>query len=509
MANTFFLQGKFGTLALAGAAFLCAAAATVCIWGVSDSSAPWPEQAESDLQSDHRAAPKSSQPSLAVAVESAVEQEGSAEVAEVEVVVVPPVSPSAALVASQADAGHSENLPTTVDGGQDGPAGGSQPALVSAPGSAAVSSGDERDSKSPSLSVVEFSSVSNRPRQLARPGRAAPDPAPLVSGDNELETQPQEALRSSPEEATTPTSAAEVAPAPISTEAPGPDEPWTVSIKSVVDFFIGGSHSDPRRRLIGWNLIETGWRSLIDGRVEPYLQAGVTRLMLHNPFGTLPGEPMQLDQYLTALETPGFRMVTTGFVEAWKPIVDRGVEVIAYVGCPRLDDDVQDLLETEGEAAALAYSIRCLQPFLDAGMSVGLDAAAPAEAGSVTHQLAEWLRARGVRVYVEARPPADQTHWFDYPVISTNVFWSRSDPEIHWDSQWGVRNADLREEVLRIHIFDAPPEDWAGTEADYKRKVVREIQDAGDTPIMPAGVGNPPSFIQSLAGDGRESAAFD
>ncbi len=267
--------------------------------------------------------------------------------------------------------------------------------------------------------------------------------------------------------------------------------------KPVVDFIIGGSHSDPRRRMVGWNIVTEGWAAFIRKRVDAYLEIGTTRVILHNPFGILPGEPMQLDQYLNALEQPGLRMLTVGFDRAWKPVTDRGVEVIAYIGCPRLDTDATRIDEEEGRAAGLAFALRCLQPALDAGMSIGLDAAAPADGDSLTWDLANHLRSEGVKVYVEARPHAEMSHWFDFPVICIDRFWRRSDPDLHSDAQ-GAANHLLTGEILRMIIQYQIPADWESTEAGYIQQLSRTVQSHGHTPIVLAGSKFPPEQVVEL-----------
>ena len=275
----------------------------------------------------------------------------------------------------------------------------------------------------------------------------------------------------------------------------------------VVDFIIGGSDADQRRRMVGWNILTEGWAAFIRQRVEPYLEVGVSRIILHNPFGILRDEPMQLDQYFSAQEQPGLRMLTGGFADAWRPVTDRGIEVIGYIGCPRLDEDVKEIEEQDGQGAALAFSLACVQPLVDAGMSVALDAAASAREGSLTHQLAEALRSQGVKVYVEARPYANTPQWFGYPVICIDHFWKRSDPERHSDSD-AARNDQLTGEILRMVVQYKLPEEWTGTEIEYIQFMSRAIRADRHTPIVLAGSLFPPDAVEELE-DKASSAGFD
>ena len=160
------------------------------------------------------------------------------------------------------------------------------------------------------------------------------------------------------------------------------------------------------------------------------LNRGFQRIFLHNPFRQSPTSTeggMQFDQYLEAQVTTPW--LTNRFVEIFKPVVESGVEVIAYVGSPdpyepgghNGDCEQQALMEKPDLWWARAWS--ALQPFLDAGMSIGLDASVVTDANSYTYQLAEALRARGVRVYVESVPEVRNPHWGVYPFIMANSQW--------------------------------------------------------------------------------------
>ena len=297
----------------------------------------------------------------------------------------------------------------------------------------------------------------------------------------------------------------EADPSPALPEPLAPELPMTERL--VVDFIIGGSHPDQRRRQVGWNLIEKGWKHFVDKNVAAYLEGGAQRIILHNPFGSLKGEAMQLDQYPNALAQLGLRRLTHDFVDAWSPVTGRGIEVIAYIGCPRLDPDATRIDEEQGREAALAFSMDCVEPFLESGMSVALDASAPATAGSLTWDMAVALREIGVKVYVEARPHAVTPHWFDFPVICINHYWRRSDPDRHPDTK-GASNAVLTGEILRMVVQYTVPEGWGGSEADYILSQAREIQAASHTPVVLAGSKLPPAKAEQLL-QPASTEAFD
>lgn len=167
---------------------------------------------------------------------------------------------------------------------------------------------------------------------------------------------------------------------------------------------------------------------------------------------------MQFDAYLEALEIDALDKVTGTFVDAWrdnvtKPSLGLGIEVIAYLGSPRLDDDSQRILEQEGEQAFTERALRAIEPLRDTGMAIGYDAAAGTVEDSATYRFAVRMQALGMKVYIEATPPADHTWWFDYPVIILEETWQdrKNDPRF-------ASREELRGELIRIVRVD---KEWA------------------------------------------------
>ncbi len=229
----------------------------------------------------------------------------------------------------------------------------------------------------------------------------------------------------------------------------GDDATLSNDINRVISWFnIGWSGNRPEYRHVGRNLDWLGWQNWVKRDVQPQVDMGVRRILLHNPFGVLPGEIMQLDQYLHAkADAPAF--LIDGFVEAWKPITDQGVEVIAYVGCGALDPNFENL----DRDAWLARAFASVKPILDANMSVALDAAAFQEAGTMTHVFAEELRNRGVIVYVEAKPGRAKSHWFDYNVMALDGTFLRDDINTGIPNAreiYGIPNEWLTGDICRI-----------------------------------------------------------
>jgi hypothetical protein len=117
-----------------------------------------------------------------------------------------------------------------------------------------------------------------------------------------------------------------------------------------------------------------------------------------------------------------------------------------------------------------------VRPAVDAGMSIGMDSAGLTSATSKTYQGAQLLRNAGVEVYIEPRPALAQTQWHGFPVISTDTFWDRSDPQHYEDSGWAVPNHMIRGEVIRGILSPPPGKWWNETSwlAPYTRDILAE-----------------------------------
>jgi hypothetical protein len=220
-------------------------------------------------------------------------------------------------------------------------------------------------------------------------------------------------------------------------------------------WLIGGSDRDneSRRNVKPRQVGEGGWTAFVEERVRPAYQWGLRRFWLHNPFGTVPGEVMQFDQYLDAKEA-GLHMLTDDFASAWRPVVDgrfgEPVELIAYLGTANFNDDRLARAKAERDpAAVLATALRCVQPVLLAGASLGADAASTLPDDGPEFDFYKFLEGIGQRVYVEARPRLEAPGWRRFPVVSMDDWWLRSDPERYPSSQ-RVRNDQLQGGVVRI-----------------------------------------------------------
>ncbi len=220
-------------------------------------------------------------------------------------------------------------------------------------------------------------------------------------------------------------------------------------------WLIGGSDSgnEARRNVKTRQVGSGGWTEFVEDRVRPAYQWGLRRFWLHNPFGTVPGEDMQFDQYLDAKEA-GLTELTDDFATAWRPVV-RGrfgepVELVAYIGTAVFDDDrLARARDRRDPVAAISTALRCIQPLLQAGASIGADAASRLPDDGPEFGFYRFLEGTGVRVYIESRPRLAAPGWKRFPVASMEGWWHMSDPEQRSNSA-RVRNDEIEGEVVRI-----------------------------------------------------------
>lgn len=246
---------------------------------------------------------------------------------------------------------------------------------------------------------------------------------------------------------------------------------------------IGHSSPDAADRRVGWNLKAEGWAGYVEQNVKPQITWGCQRFYLSNPFGALEPELMQFDQYLHAKAGiegvhPPLPWLTEGFVEAWKPITDQGVEVICYLGSMQGDPDFDDATP----AGKLDRFNRSIQPALQAGMAIGFDASVLYPDGSFYARAVELVKSTGVRVYVEARPGKVNVWTHDENVICINSTWLKDDPALV-PNTWAVPTDQLTGEIVRI--VDDRGTSWA--RHDWQLPQTRQILRDGHTAAAPVG----------------------
>ncbi len=225
-------------------------------------------------------------------------------------------------------------------------------------------------------------------------------------------------------------------------------------------FLIGGSTTRNEDRRVGWGIKTGGWQGFVDTHVQPVLDWGVRRVELHNPFGTLPREVMQFDQYLEA-QKASLTWLYKDFVSAWSPLTSGQngpkVEVIAYLGSLVLDQDFKQLLASGDLAEWHRRAWKSLEPAMQAGMSIGFDAVTSAPADHPAYQFIKGLRDSGVRVYVEGWPSVKQPHWCEFNVIVS----TQQIRKIH--EKWAVPQSQIKGEIVRLGNLPALNKSWKQT----------------------------------------------
>ncbi len=228
--------------------------------------------------------------------------------------------------------------------------------------------------------------------------------------------------------------------------APPPPPPTQLAAQvrtnAVAWLTIGGSSASADDLGVGYPTLfgpgGDGWQGYVNRVAKPAVEAMRAagykpRLVVHNPFGALPGKRMAFDQLLAARGHRTRPELARGFVEAWQPFLrdNPDVEVIGYLGAIPGDPDFDP---AHASADKIQWRLwASAQPILASGMSLALDASAGAESDSVTAAYARLVRASGVEVWIEARPT--QEHWAGWPVISEARYFRRSDPERHPDAK--------------------------------------------------------------------------
>ena len=235
------------------------------------------------------------------------------------------------------------------------------------------------------------------------------------------------------------------------------DSPVASFSKSqLVDYFlVGGSSSDPSTRFVSRGTYGSGWWSFAVRNVIPDMLWGVKRVELHNPFGIQGGQSFfPADQYLAA-QAQGLTWLTRDFVPTWRFITRLGVEVIAYIGNPEDDASFQPL--TSDPAAWNARFDASVAPFVQAGMSIAFDVGQAVQQGDLLSQAIDRLRAEGVKVYLEQRPPEFSSYNLTFPVIATDQDWLNSNPYLNPLASWAAKNSEVPAgNVVRI-IQVTPP----------------------------------------------------
>jgi hypothetical protein len=239
---------------------------------------------------------------------------------------------------------------------------------------------------------------------------------------------------------------------------------------------IGGSGSDDAKRQVGWSLDTIGWQGYVNGRVARLRALGMKRLFLHNPFGVLPNEDFQFDQFIHAQDA-GLTWLTNGFASAFRPLMEAGIEVICYIGSTSRDPDFSTL----GIRDYLARVKRSVQPLIDAGCSIGLDNIVGQDRNSRDYMVAEMLRQNGVKVFNENRPPAVYDHWHNFNGVYHDDGWLQTQPHINPELHWTAPNSMLTGEISRFTAH--APAGYSYFQSGWRAAAVMRIIRDGHTAL--------------------------
>lgn len=256
-------------------------------------------------------------------------------------------------------------------------------------------------------------------------------------------------------------------------------------IDRIVSFFgIGSGSAAHFPRQVQFVSEKTGWRGFVDQYLAPQRALGIKRFLLWMPFGQdtivdhrLLGKDrpsrVRFDQFLQA-KRAGMTWLTECFGGAIRPLVAEGCQVIAYTGT------FADALEWSrmNWLDRAEYVHGSLLPFLEAGCDVAIDTSVAFPDWHPLVEVAEWLRARGVKVYCESMPVSRNPYWGTCGVTATESMYlaARNDPAF-------VAPPKIAGEIVR-GFWGPPPApwnadgklDWAGW---YKAKVPQALKDDG------------------------------
>ena len=267
------------------------------------------------------------------------------------------------------------------------------------------------------------------------------------------------------------------ASSPITFEYQQDPPPARYDVNQLVDYLlIGGGSSDASARMINQVSLANGWSGFVSNMIQTDLAWGVKRIELHNPFGILPTDTIYpADQFLEA-QNAGLHWLTDDFVQAWKPVTASGVEVIGYIGNPEYDASFQPLVSDP--AAWQARFDASVAPLVQAGMSIAFDMGQGMTQGDLFTQALDRLRAQGVKVYLETRPPEFSPYQLTFPVINVNGF-DANNPYVDPQEYWGAKNSELAAGVLQL--IQSPPPGTSWTDRDWLIGATQSIMRDGDS----------------------------
>ena len=263
------------------------------------------------------------------------------------------------------------------------------------------------------------------------------------------------------------------------------------SPRIIATYTIGNSDTDDAKRRVGWQLDILRWRGFVDRHIANVLRDGYAGIELHNPFGVLSTEEMLASQAVDARRA-GLWWLIADFAEAWKPVVQAGVEVIAYPGSLKLDAKLKTMA-VHGGPPFRDYLMNCYQPCVAAGCSLGFDTHHQLPKACWEHvalrRMMTWVqginpKARG---YIEPWPHISDADWFlesNGIMGQLNIWIASHNNLIAREEQDLPRNADVlwpipdNREVV-VHLTRHPTIDTPVPFASWGPAFIRKQLDMG------------------------------
>ena len=237
--------------------------------------------------------------------------------------------------------------------------------------------------------------------------------------------------------------------------------PAQYQVNQLVDYLlIGGGSSNAANRYVDQAALGNGWGPYTHRVVKPDIDWGVQRILLDNPFGVMANGYFQADQFLQA-QSAGLTWLTDDFVQAWRPVAQSGVEVIAYIGNPDAESTFQAL--TSDPAAWNARFDASVAPFVQAGISIAFDLGQRFSPGDLFNQALDQLKGEGVKVYLENRPTEYTSYNWQFPIIAVQPGWVSTNPYMDSTQWWAAKNSELPGGGDVVRLLQWPPtgESWS------------------------------------------------
>lgn len=263
-------------------------------------------------------------------------------------------------------------------------------------------------------------------------------------------------------------------------------------MKTVAMFQIGGSNNDAANFCVAAPELQKGGgghKAYVTRYVLPFVKKHPdVRLIVDRPSGIIQGEPLPLDMYLHAKDEKPW--LADDFVEAWAPVVKLVPECIAYLGAAQLTPSLKGLPEERWRPRMRA----CVQPYINAGMSVAYDTAGalwshkPGTSGTEEFEMRRtvgWImaqRALGHKVYVEPCQRKGETWCDGMPTIIDEPFYRKCYPKDTAPADW-CKAPPFKGEVLRIV---KPCEAWQRweTSSTWLPQMIAGIHGDGHTAVL-------------------------